>query len=83
MIKKVRIKFIMIAMTAIVFCTMALVVAINLVNFYEVNAEIESIISSIADNNGKFPNKLMTFINKNETPETFPEIEPRRKEFSP
>lgn len=55
MIKKVRRKFIIISMAAIIVCTILLVAAINLVNFYQVNQENQEILQSIAGNDGKFP----------------------------
>jgi len=57
MIKKLRRKFILIAMTAIIVCTSILVVAINLVNYYRVDYEITRMVQSIAENDGQIPSR--------------------------
>ncbi len=55
MIRTLRKKFIIIAMSAIVICTTLLVLSINLVNYYQTDLEVSAILSRIADNNGHFP----------------------------
>ncbi|MCR5716044.1 MAG: HAMP domain-containing histidine kinase [Lachnospiraceae bacterium] len=57
MIKRVRKRFIMIAMIAIIICTTILVVTINLVNFIQVDQQVDRILNSIANNNGVFTPK--------------------------
>ncbi|MFV0467129.1 MAG: sensor histidine kinase [Lachnospiraceae bacterium] len=58
MIKKVRRKFITIAMSAIIGCTLLLILAINALNFFQVNKEISNLMYTISENNGQFPGKL-------------------------
>lgn len=55
MIRKVRRKFIILAMIAIIACTTMLVVTINLANYYQIDLETTDILKSIAANNGQFP----------------------------
>lgn len=55
MIRKVRTKFILIAMTAIIICTTVIVATINLVNYYNVDHDLTQIVTSIADNGGRIP----------------------------
>ncbi len=55
MIRTLRKKFIIIAMSAIIVCTTLLVLSINLVNFYQMDREASAIVSRIAENNGHFP----------------------------
>lgn len=58
MIKKVRRKFITIAMSAIIVCTLLLILAINALNYYQVNREISNLIYTISENNGQFPDRM-------------------------
>lgn len=55
MIRKVRTKFILIAMTAIIICTTVIVATINLVNYYNVDRDLTQIVSAIAENGGIIP----------------------------
>ncbi|MCR5792183.1 MAG: HAMP domain-containing histidine kinase [Lachnospiraceae bacterium] len=55
MIRKLRTKFIIIAMTAFIVSTVILVCAINLVNYYFVDVELTQIVEAIASNDGKMP----------------------------
>ena len=58
MIRTLRKKFIIIAMSAIIVCTTMLVLSINLVNYVQMDREVSAIVSRIAENNGHFPGNM-------------------------
>ena len=58
MIRNLRKKFIIIAMSAIIVCTTLLVLSINLVNYAQMDREVSAIVSRIAENNGHFPGNM-------------------------
>ncbi|MDD3192260.1 MAG: HAMP domain-containing sensor histidine kinase [Oscillospiraceae bacterium] len=55
MIKKLRQKFVLIAMSSLVLVLVIILGAINGVNFYRINQEADSLLEILADNEGHFP----------------------------
>ncbi|MCR4686289.1 MAG: HAMP domain-containing histidine kinase [Lachnospiraceae bacterium] len=58
MFKKLRIKFIIIGTIAVAVSVMALICAINVVNFVRVDKETTDIVRMLADNKGHFPGDM-------------------------
>ncbi|SFS03300.1 sensor histidine kinase [Anaeromicropila populeti] len=55
MIGKVRWKFIWMSVSAMAVCTAVIIAAINLVNYYYLNSELEKVISETSLNQGELP----------------------------
>ena len=49
MIKKVRRKFTLSAMAAMSFCTLLLIAAINLANYYQTDQNLRSVLEQMVD----------------------------------
>ena len=74
MFKKLRIKFIIIGTIAVAVSVMALICAINVVNYVRVDKETTDIVRMLADNNGKFPEQREDML---------PKVEPKETPVSP
>lgn len=77
MIRKLQRKFVLIAMVSIFAVMIVVIGSINIINFYQMNQRVDSILTLLSENDGKFPdhqndvkpNPQQSFGN-NMTPET-------------
>ena len=60
MLKKLQIKFIAIAMFALVSVLLVQSIAVNVINIYQRDLEVRAILQTIAENNGVLPNGYYT-----------------------
>lgn len=74
MFHKLRIKFILLGTLAVAISVMALIGAINAVNYIRVDKETTDTVRMLADNNGKFPEQREDML---------PKVEPRETPVSP
>ena len=81
MFKKLRIKFIIIGTIAVAVSVMALICAINVVNFVRVDKETTDTVRMLADNNGKFPEQREDMLPKVEPKET--PVSPQGEDYGP
>lgn len=70
MLKKLRIKYICIAMLSIILVTSSIFLVITFANYKNMTNAIDDILSIIAENNGKFPESYDYNRHKYMTPET-------------
>lgn len=58
MIKKLRRKFVLIAMLSLFLVMLVVLGSVNAVNLYQINRKADSLLTLLTDNNGKFPDLL-------------------------
>ncbi len=81
MFHKLRIKFILLGTLAVAISVMALIGAINAVNYIRVDKETTDTVRMLADNNGKFPEQREDMLPKVEPKET--PVSPQGEDYGP
>jgi signal transduction histidine kinase len=59
MIKKLRVRFIIIAMFSVIFVLGIIIATINISNYGRIDDESDAVLDVLCDNNGRFPNSNM------------------------